>query len=143
MKKISKILIVISMLTVSMFIFAGCQSSSSSSDANSTKQQGKKFDKSAMQQRMKTNLEALVKAGTITEDQSSKILTALTSRTQGSKGNSAEGNSANGYGRRNGGQTALNALVQQGTITQAQEEAVLKSVTGNRQNNSGNSTGNN
>ena len=145
MKKVSKILIIISILSMSMLTFAGCQSSSSSSSSTASSGQGKKFDRSAMQQKMKTNLETLVKAGTITEDQSSKILTALTAKPQGSQGNSGQGNntnaSSNGSGRRFGSSNALNDLVKQGVITQAQADAVKKSVMGNRQNhNNGNNS---
>lgn len=138
MKRFSKILIVIAIVSMSIFSFVGCQSKDASNAGGGT-QQGRKFDKSAMEKRIKTNLDSLVKAGTITDDQSSKILTALTTRTQGTKGNGGQGNEAgkksNGSGRRNGGSNALNDLVKQGVITQTQADTVMKSVMGNRQNN--------
>jgi polyhydroxyalkanoate synthesis regulator phasin len=138
MKRFSKILIVILIVSMSIFSFVGCQSKDASNAGGGT-QQERKFDKGAMEKRIKTNLDSLVKAGTITDDQSSKILTALTTRTQGTKGNGGQGNEAgkrsNGSGRRNGGSNALNDLVKQGVITQAQADTVMKSVMGNRQNN--------
>ncbi|SMC27350.1 hypothetical protein SAMN02745134_03136 [Clostridium acidisoli DSM 12555] len=133
MKRFSKILIVIAIVSMSIFSFVGCQSKDASNAGGGT-QQGKKFDKSAMEKRIKTNLDSLVKAGTITDSQSSKILTALTTRTQGNEA----GKGSNGGGRRNGGSNALNDLVKQGVITQTQADTVMKSVMGNRQNNNNN-----
>ena len=63
---------------------------------------------------MKTAMDSLVTAGTITQAQEDALQTAMTA----SKGNANRGH--------NGGmKTALDSLVTAGTITQAQETAIL------------------
>ena len=151
MKKFNKILIVLAILSMTLVLFAGCQSKDSTSSGNGRNGQNGTFDKSTMEKNYKDKLATLVKAGTITQDQSGKILTALTARfdkkPQGNGGQAAS-NSANTKenntgdtssqdnrgGQGKGSFNPLSDLVTQKVITQAQSDTVTKSVMGDRQN---------
>lgn len=158
MKKFNKIAVVLAILSMTLFLFAGCQSKDSSDSGNGGTAQRKTFDKSTMEKNYKDKLAALVKDGTINQDQSGKILTALTARfdkkshgnggqaggnTAKNSGNSTGGNppNGNGGGQGKGSFSPLSELVTQKVITQAQADTVTKSVMGNRQNGGNNQNG--
>lgn len=145
MKKFNKIVVVLVILSMTLLLFSGCQSKDSASSGNGRNGEKGTFDKSTMEKNYKDKLATLVKAGTITQDQSSKILTVLTARfdkkPQGN-GGQAGGNSASTNrknvasnstkGKRQGSSSELSDLVTQKVITQAQADTVTKSVMGNR-----------
>jgi len=151
--------------------FAGCKKAQAAS-ASSNGRSG--FNSAQMQQQEKTELAALVKAGTITQAQSDKIYTALSSMSggfgQGRGGQSGSGQfprRSSGNGAASGGWPTvsgfrpesrpsapsgssgttsgsysrpadrqgfdpLSSLVTNGTITQAQADAVVQALFGNR-----------
>lgn len=131
---------------------AGCKKASAA-QAGSGGRPG--TNASQMQQQEKTELAALVKAGTITQAQSDKIMDALgdmqkgfgqrrssggsesgsgsawKSRSSGSSAGRSSGSSAN---RSSGAPqfSPLSSLVKDGTLTQAQADAVTKALFSNR-----------
>lgn len=144
---LSKTIIGLLAVSMSMVLFAGCQSKASNTDtqaSSNTTQNSKKPDPQQMKQRMQDNLKGLVTAGTITQAQSDKILEALTSNTQkkdnqGTSQNNAQNNNQNnqqdnskqGNNQNKPRSNPLSKLVSDGTITQAQADAVMQKIRGN------------
>lgn len=158
-------LIIISM---SSFLLTGCNSNNASAASNGQNgtSQNTKFDPEQMKQRMEDSIKPLVTKGTITQAQSDKIVEALTSNigqfngqrgqrnqqgnTQKQQSNTSQDNTAGNNKadekaaqktpRRN---SALDKLVSDGTITKAQEDAVMQLIGngfGRRNTNSQNNT---
>jgi hypothetical protein len=148
-RKIISILIVASM---SVALFAGCSSKTAdtSSATNQTTTNGRpgngnnrSFDPAAMKTRYESVLKDLVTAGTITQDQSDKVLEAVTKNipNPGSKGsnqssdkNSQSQNNQAGNGQNRTRNNPLSALVTSGVITQAQADAINQKLRGNMKN---------
>jgi uncharacterized protein YceK len=137
--RIVTVLITIGILAVSL---SGCNNTQAS-QANSNGQPG--INASQMQDQEKTELAALVKSGTITQSQSDKIMSSLSSMPTGrgqKRTGSSSGSSSNWKGRTSGSSangssgaqhfSPLNALVKDGTLTQAQADAVTKALFTNR-----------
>ena len=162
-KSFKKIAILLTVAGLSTFLLMGCTNGNSNSSGSGQSQQSSSNRPSADQikQNYETKLKTLVSAGTITQAQSDKILTTLTSRmgNRPSGGNSTGNRTGNyagkGQGNRTGNYTGggsnrqnfnpLNSLVQDGTLTQDQANTVWQSLRGsfggNR--NSSNSSGSN
>lgn len=160
MKRSNKIISGIIVAALSIAILAGCKSNSSTSSQNSTEKStsNKSFNSEEMQEKFESKLKELVSAGTITEDQSTKILSTLTSsmskiggRGQRSdngggnppyNGNSSQPenkdgenppkNEKNQYGQ--SGNNPLSQLVSDGVITEDQASKVMSALMGDRQN---------
>ncbi|AJA48693.1 hypothetical protein CPAST_c26250 [Clostridium pasteurianum DSM 525 = ATCC 6013] len=160
MKKSNKIVSAIIAASLSVLIFAGCQSNSSTSSQNSTKKstEEKTANSEEMQKNFESKLKELVSAGTITEAQSTKILSTLTSdmSKMGNKGqrsnrerenpleqgssvspeNKDEENTTGneqgqvGHARNN----PLSQLISDGVITEDQANKVMSALMGDRQN---------
>lgn len=143
----NKIAIMLLVLTMSAFLIIGCQSKNNGSSQNSSSSNGRRtFNADAVKQRYEQDLQALVKAGTITQDQSTKILDSLTANMnnmgQGRRRTNNQGNSQNNttQGNGNNNQTGkprnnpLSKLVSDGVITQEQADKVMQGLRGNRQN---------
>ncbi|MFT8314923.1 MAG: hypothetical protein ABF633_11875 [Clostridium sp.] len=143
----NKIAIMLLVLAMSAFLIMGCQSKNSGSSQNSSGSNGRRtFNADAVKQRYEQDLQALVKAGTITQDQSTKILDSLTANMnnmgQGRRRTNSQGNSQNNTAQGNGknNQTGtprnnpLSKLVSDGVITQEQADKVMQGLRGNRQN---------
>jgi len=80
-KFIYRPLIVIILVSMSMFVFASC----GGKKATTTNKTGA-FDQSAMKKQIETSIQSLIDAKTITADQGTKIVTALTANTGGPMG---------------------------------------------------------
>lgn len=134
-------LVAVGIVSISL---AGCKKTPAAQTSS-----GSRFGMSAsqMQQREKAELAALVKAGTITQAQSDKITDALSNMQKGfgqrrSSGSSRSGSSSNWKNRTSGRSTnrssgaqqfsPLSSLVKDGTLTQAQADAVTKALFSNR-----------
>lgn len=143
-KAIVKMITVLAAVGIVSVSLAGCKKTPA---AHTTP--GGRFGMSAsqMQQQEKTELAALVKAGTITKAQSDKIANALSNMQKGfgqrrSLGSSRSGSSSNWKNRTSGRSTSrslgaqqfspLSSLVKDGTLTQAQADAVTKALFSNR-----------
>lgn len=123
---------------VSMALFAGCQSSSgtSSSTTQSSKQSSNKPSTEQMKKRVQDSIQPLVTAGTITQAQADKIITAYEARpagngqknkTQDNQQSSQQGSTQNN-GQNKQRFNPLSKLVSDGTITQAQADAVTQKM---------------
>lgn len=141
---ISKTVVCLLAVSLSVVLFAGCQSQSASNAANqttnsTTQNSNKKPSADDMKKRIQDNIQPLITAGTITQDQADKIVTAMTTRPQGNgQQNGQQNNNQNnqqGNTQNNGGQrqrrNPLSTLVSDGTITQAQADAVMQKMGGN------------
>ena len=133
---LGRIIICILAISISAVLIAGCQSkTTTTSSANGTTNkttQGNSRQPNADE--MKSNIDSLITAGTITKDQGDKIIEALTANrpqrgnAQGApKANGEQGNTQNG-GQRPKGNSPLSKLVSDGTITQAQADAVMQNM---------------
>lgn len=137
---------------MSIFMFAGCQGKNSTSSQNSAQGSNGRgnFNKDDMKKIYEDNLQALVKDGTITQDQSNKILDSLTTNmgnmggrrgTQNNQGNQQNNNEQNSNG---GNQTStprtnpLSELVSDGVITQEQADKVMEGLRGGNRPNANN-----
>lgn len=158
---IQKAFITVLIVSISAFTFAGCGKKASDSSSNSNNVP--RFNAAQMQQTMKNNLAALVKAGTINQSQSDKILAALTANTAkfssaGGKrsgsgqwkgqnsGQKSQQNNSQGGSQARTRSNPLSKLVTDKVITQGQADAVMQKVRGNfggRQNNNSNSNSSN
>ncbi|GLC30830.1 hypothetical protein [Clostridium omnivorum] len=168
----NKIFILSLSAVISMGILAGCQNKNTASakqGTNKGQNKNRQFNAEDMKKRMEENINSLVADGTINQSQADKIIEALTSNPQGFGGN-GQRNKQNGQknnGENNGqdnqnnngqnrqGNNALNKLVTDGVITQAQADAVMQKIRGNftrnqnntnkqnNQNNQNNSNGGN
>ncbi|WPC39964.1 hypothetical protein [Clostridium sp. JS66] len=127
---------------VSMALFAGCQSSSSNSGTASnatqstSKQNGNKPSAEQMKKRVQDSIQPLVTAGTITQAQADKIIAAYEARpagngqknkTQDNQQSSQQGSTQNN-GQNKQRFNPLSKLVSDGTITQAQADAVTQKM---------------
>ncbi|WP_238884597.1 hypothetical protein [Clostridium sp. YIM B02551] len=137
-------------LGITASILTGCQSKNNSNNnkqANGKgyfKQGGQRIDPEERKKQMQTNIDALVADGTITKDQGTKIIDALTSNTRNQNGqannskqdnnnsNNSNNNSQNGNKDRQRS-NPLSKLVSDGVITQDQADKVLQKVMGNFQ----------
>lgn len=154
----SKAMILLLTVSMSIFIFAGCQSKDNSSGGNQTTNKsakaGNKLSPEEMKKRMQDSIQPLVADGTITQAQSDKIVEALSTNTRRKDGNASSQNNGQGNSgtdqksngqqdksqdnkqNNNNGQNkprnnAINKLVSDGVITQAQADAVMKKIGGN------------
>lgn len=127
----------LAVLSMCVFLFTACQSSSSTSSqttSSSTKSETQTGDKPSAEQRktqLQTSIKPLVTAGTITQDQANKILEALTTVPSGSEQNKSSDNqqSSNKDTKQNKPQdNRLAKLVSEGVITQAQSDAVMQKI---------------
>lgn len=166
-KKISlirKAAVLISIVSMSFFLFTGCQNNTTkkvTADAKNSQTNQTRPNAEEMKKKMQDNLSSLVKDGTINQSQSDKILEALTANTQRfngerrSQGNGQNGNQDNKNNGQNNAQkdpqnndqnnsssnqgnkpnrqrnNALSTLISDGTITQAQADAVMQKIRGN------------
>jgi polyhydroxyalkanoate synthesis regulator phasin len=129
----SKTTICLLAIGMSIVLFAGCQSNSGTSKtASNTTQNSQKPSADQMKKRIQDSVQPLVTAGTITQAQGDKIVTAYTTRpaedgqnnkTPDQKQNNQQGNTQNK--QRN---NPLSKLVTDGTITQAQADAVTQKM---------------
>lgn len=147
-KAFNKTVIMLLVFTMSIFLFMGCQSKNSASSQNSAQSSNGRgnFNKDAMKKRYEDNLQQLVKDGTITQDQSNKILDSLTANMgnmggrrgpQNNQGNQQNNNQQNGNGNNQTSRprnNPLSKLVSDGVITQQQADKVMEGLRGNRQN---------
>lgn len=142
-KTFSKTVIMLLVFTMSIFLFMGCQSKNGTSTQNSAQSSNGRgnFNKDAMKQRYQNSLQALVKDGTITQDQSNKILDSLTTNmnnfggrrgSQNNQGNQQNNNGNNQTSRPRS--NPLSKLVSDGVITQQQADKIMENLRGNRQN---------
>lgn len=157
---ISKTVVCLLAVSLSVVLFAGCQSQSTSSTANQTSQtnssttqnSSNKPSQDAMKKRIQDDIQSLITAGTITQDQANKIVDAMTTRNNpnsSNQSNSSQSNSNQQSNQQNGNKgngqrqryNPLSKLVSDGTITQSQADAVMQKVRGNFTRN-GNHNGN-
>ncbi|MFT9056898.1 MAG: hypothetical protein ABF449_09815 [Ethanoligenens sp.] len=127
--------------------FSGCSKKASASAVSETSSSVGENQRKKMEQRVKEGLSDLVAAGTITQAQADKIQTALTqnlgqrrqnasnkSRPSGSGSHPQwNGSRPDGSGTPSGGRVGresqlLSSLVSDGTITQAQSDAVIQKL---------------
>jgi len=131
---------------MSIALFAGCQSNSNNSEtsqaASNTTQSRNRPSAEQMKKRVQDSIQPLVTAGTITQAQADKIVTAYTTRstgdgqknkTQDKQQNNQQGNTQNN-GQNKQRFNSLSKLVSDGTITQAQADAVMQKMKGNSTN---------
>lgn len=174
-----KLVMLISALSVTGLLLTGCSSSNKNTQANAAtqnqqgqqnQQNGKNFSANSEERKkqMEDSVNSLVSDGTITKDQGTKVLAALTSSTQRPSGQqnnnsnnnqgSANNNNQNNNEQSQNGQKApsnqngqskgirgnfnpLSKLVSDGTITQAQADKIMEKVRASmpqRQNNNSN-----
>ncbi|MBK1810949.1 hypothetical protein JHL18_09955 [Clostridium sp. YIM B02505] len=178
-----KLVIVVSALSITGLLLTGCSSSNKNTQANAAtqnqngqqnQQNGKNFGANSEERKkqMEDSVNSLVSDGTITKDQGTKVLAALTTSTQRPNGQQNNNNSnsqgndnsnnqqnqnnqksqqgpsnQNGQSKGNRGNfNPLNTLVSDGTITQAQADKIMEKVRASmpqRQNNSNNGAKNN
>lgn len=144
-------------VAMSVSLFAGCGSKSSTSASSGTTKQttSQSSNKTSNSDERKTqiqeSLKTLVTAGTINQTQSDKILTALTTKPDNKDGenkppqdngqnnnqnqqqsNQQENGQANSQGNnQNKGKSPLSKLVTDGVITQAQADSVMQKISAN------------
>lgn len=164
-KLLNKTIVTLLAISMSIFLFAGCQSDNSSAQTagNSTqsnRKNGNRMSSEQMKQRVQDSIKPLVTAGTITQAQADKIVEAYTTRTNGNGQNSTQNNQQTGQqnnqksnqqgnsqasGQNRQRYNPLSKLVNDGVITQAQSDAVMEKMRGNfnPKNNGQNSQNNN
>lgn len=126
---------------MSIALFAGCQSNSSTQAASNTtqsssKQNSNKPSAEQMKKRVQDSLQPLVTAGTITQAQADKIITAYTTRPAGDgqknkKQDKQQNNQQENTQNKDENKQRVNPLsklVSDGTITQAQSDAVIQKM---------------
>jgi competence protein ComGC len=137
------IVICLIMVCMSAVAFIGCQSkSTTSSTSKSTTSSTNKSTASSDDRKtqIQNNIKSLVTDGTITQSQSDKIVAALTSNPTGNQQGGQPSGQPNSNSKPSGkpsdnqnkGQkpqnSPLSKLVSDGTITQAQADAVMKKL---------------
>lgn len=123
-KKISMLLLTISL---SASLLMGCQNASSNTNNSNTKTTSsrQKPYNSKMKANFSATLKTLVSNATITQDQSDKILSTLTSNKQNNRSKGRTHSKGSGFSKSNGESfNPLNSLVQSGTITKDQASTV-------------------
>jgi len=128
-KLIKKQLLFLLVFSLSLFIFAGCQSKSPV-NTSSSKTTNKSFNVGAMKQKMQDSIKPLVTNKTITQAQEDKIVAALTLMNSGKNNGNAQ-NKKSGQTKGTGTNkqlTELTKLVSDKVITQAQADAVTKAI---------------
>lgn len=142
----SKTTVTVLAISMSIFLFAGCQSkgndTGTAQTTSNTTQNSNKPSAEQMKKRIQDSIQPLVTAGTITQAQADKIITAYTTRptgdgqknkTQDKQQNNQQGNNQNN-GQNKQRNNLLSKLVADGTITQAQADAVTQKVKENSKN---------
>lgn len=137
---LGKITVGLLAISMSVFLFAGCQSNSDSSaqaannNTQSSTKNGNRPSPEQMKKKVEDSIKPLVTAGTITQAQADKIVTAYTTRTS-SNGQNKQQNNQQGSTQSNGQNrqknNPLSKLVTDGVITQAQADAVMQKMKGN------------
>lgn len=131
-----KFILILMVLSLSIFAF-GCSKCSKGSKTANSNSKGRTFNASDMKNRLKTNIDSLVTDGTITQTKEDKILSALTSNMQ------KKSNQNKGTGKRQSMfQNSLDPLVKDGTITQAQADTIIQKISQGRQRNGNDQSGN-
>jgi len=121
-KLIKKQLLFLLVFSLSLFIFAGCQSKSAVTTSVSNKT-NKSINIVTMKQKMQNSIKPLVANKTITQAQEDKIVTALTTtNSQRSKSGQTNGTKGAKINKQ------LTKLVSDKVITQAQANAVTKAI---------------
>jgi predicted PurR-regulated permease PerM len=121
-KLIKKQLLFLLVFSLSLFIFAGCQSKSAVTTSSSNKT-NKSINIVTMKQKMQNSIKPLVANKTITQAQEDKIVTALTTtNSQRSKSGQTNGTKGAKINKQ------LTKLVSDKVITQAQANAVTKAI---------------
>lgn len=132
----SKTTVALLAISMSIFLFAGCQSKSNdtgtSQTASNTTQNSNKPSADQMKKRIQDSIQPLVTAGTITQAQADKIITAYTTRPTGDgqknkTQDKQQGNTENN-GQNKQKNNLLSKLVTDGTITQDQADAVTQKM---------------
>lgn len=149
---LGKTIICILAVSISAVLIAGCQSKSSTASSadqttnKTTQNDNKQSNADERKNQMQSNIDSLVTAGTITKDQGDKILEALTAN-RPEKGNSEDTQQSSGgqgstqnSGQPPKGNNPLSKLVSDGTITQAQADAVMKNMRKNSPSNNNQSS---
>ena len=136
-KVISKITIALVLISMSVFLFAGCKSKDNSVQANGKTQGRGNFDPTAMKTRYETALKGLVTDKTITQDQSDKVLVAMTKSipSAGTKptDKTATDKKTTPNKQNNQRPNQLAELVTSKVITQAQADIITEKLRGNFQ----------
>lgn len=132
---LSKTVTCLLVIGVSMTLFAGCQSSNNSGNTDNTTQSTKKQNKLSaeqMKKKVQDSIQPLVTAGTITQAQADKIIAAYEARPAGNrqknKTQDNQQNSQQGSNQNKQKFNPLSKLVSDGTITQAQADAVTQKM---------------
>ena len=148
MKNAKKITMILIAATMTMGLFVGCSSKASDTSATTNQQvaasgTNRKFDPAAMKKNYEDALKALVTAGTITQDQSDKVLAEVTKnvpkagsqdKTQSSQQSGKEKNNGAGNGQNKPRNNQLTSLVNSGVITQAQADSINQKIRENMKN---------
>lgn len=126
---------------MSIALFAGCQSNSSTQAASNTtqsssKQNSNKPSAEQMKKMVQDSLQPLITAGTITQAQADKIVTAYTTHPAGDgeknkKQDKQQNNQQENTQNKDENKQRVNPLsklVSDGTITQAQSDAVIQKM---------------
>lgn len=137
-------------ITMSVALFAGCQSKDASSNTKQTNTQtsqsnNKKLSADEMKKRTQDSIKPLITAGTITQAQSDKIVETLTANRTNNSGQKKSQNGQQGNQNSNQSKTKtspLSKLVSDGVITQAQADAVMQKMKGNFKNKNNGQTSN-
>ena len=139
-KLVSKKVMFLLVFSISIFMFAGCQSKAATNGSKGSTGNNKTFNSDAMKKKMQTSINPLVVNKTLTQAQEDKILAALIpSNTQrnntnanNTKGNSKGAGSGQAAGSKgtktNREDVALTKLVTDKVITKVQADAVTKVI---------------
>ncbi|GFZ33485.1 hypothetical protein CSC2_40110 [Clostridium zeae] len=167
-----KLVMLISAISITGLLLTGCSSSNKNTQANAAtqnqqgqqgQQNGRNFGANSEERKkqMEDSVNSLVSDGTITKDQGTKVLEALTTSTQrpngqknnnngnsqGNANNNTQNNNQQNQNNQNGQQASnnqngqnkgnrgnfnpLTKLVSDGTITQAQADKIMEKVRAN------------
>ncbi|MGV8981627.1 hypothetical protein [Clostridium sp.] len=127
-KKLSKITLVLIIMSMFIILLSGCQSSAEKSSA--TTQESAKSDPSVMKTKYEDILKGLVADATIKQDQSDKVLEVLIKNVPAA-GTRVKGEKKQQSGEENNVRTnPLSELVTSKVITQAQSDAIIEKTRG-------------
>jgi polyhydroxyalkanoate synthesis regulator phasin len=124
----SKSVICLVAVSMSVVLFAGCQSKAASTTAADTTKQTTTATKPSadeMKKQTQESMKTLVTAGTITQAQSDKIVEALTANRGNKSGEKKQKSDQQSTDKSKTRTSPLSKLVTDGTITQAQSDAVM------------------